>query len=349
MKPRVRVKIAESDEALADSWGASSFDFPHFLDHRSVECVGVKRGAEKEHLRHHCFCQSPTLRPAYRYMVRWGLGLFVIATALLLSGCGWLERASGDPKHEPHFMEGDNLKGTAQFEAAREAFQKAVEVNPANYFAHQELGDLYLRRFNDPGTALYHYRRYIEIAQKLHIKNAVDPTVETCIQGCEIKLAERTVDQLAREHSSVVVEQLRRDNDSLRQQLEEAQRQLQVRAQESRTVPNLNSAIATNRPPEIMAVPPSEKFSSSKPKVETARVPVPTGPIIGPRPGPAPIPTLAPHRPSSAKTTYVIRAGDNPATIARAHGLKLPALLAANPGLDARHLKVGQTINLPSK
>ena len=48
-----------------------------------------------------------------------------------------------------------------------------------------------------------------------------------------------------------------------------------------------------------------------------------------------------------AKSTYIVRAGDNPATIARAHGLKLPALLAANPGLDPRRLKVGQTINLP--
>jgi LysM repeat protein len=44
---------------------------------------------------------------------------------------------------------------------------------------------------------------------------------------------------------------------------------------------------------------------------------------------------------------YTIKAGDTPAKVARAHGVSLDALMAANPGLEPTKLKVGQKINLP--
>ncbi len=44
---------------------------------------------------------------------------------------------------------------------------------------------------------------------------------------------------------------------------------------------------------------------------------------------------------------YTIKSGDTPAKIARAHGVTVAAVLAANPGLEPTKLKVGQKINLP--
>ncbi len=44
---------------------------------------------------------------------------------------------------------------------------------------------------------------------------------------------------------------------------------------------------------------------------------------------------------------YTIKGGDTPAKVARAHGVSLDALMAANPGLEPTKLKVGQKINLP--
>ncbi len=44
---------------------------------------------------------------------------------------------------------------------------------------------------------------------------------------------------------------------------------------------------------------------------------------------------------------YTIKGGDTPAKIARAHGVTLDALMAANPGLEPTKPKVGQKINLP--
>ncbi|HLP09540.1 MAG TPA: LysM peptidoglycan-binding domain-containing protein [Opitutaceae bacterium] len=44
---------------------------------------------------------------------------------------------------------------------------------------------------------------------------------------------------------------------------------------------------------------------------------------------------------------YTVKAGDTPAKIARAHGVSIDAIMAANPGLEPTKLKVGQKINLP--
>ena len=49
-----------------------------------------------------------------------------------------------------------------------------------------------------------------------------------------------------------------------------------------------------------------------------------------------------------ANRTYTVKAGDSPYSIARTHGVKLEALMAANPGLDPRKLRIGQTLRLPS-
>jgi LysM repeat protein len=46
---------------------------------------------------------------------------------------------------------------------------------------------------------------------------------------------------------------------------------------------------------------------------------------------------------------YVIKSGDSLAKVARANGVSLSDLEAVNPGVDSKHLKVGQKIKLPEK
>lgn len=47
--------------------------------------------------------------------------------------------------------------------------------------------------------------------------------------------------------------------------------------------------------------------------------------------------------------TYTVASGDNPSKIARKFGVKLDALEAENPGLDARNIKVGQKLRIPKR
>jgi LysM repeat protein len=48
-----------------------------------------------------------------------------------------------------------------------------------------------------------------------------------------------------------------------------------------------------------------------------------------------------------AARTHTVKPGETPTMIARRYGIRLEALLAANPKLEPRRLKVGQTLYLP--
>jgi N-acetylmuramoyl-L-alanine amidase len=46
--------------------------------------------------------------------------------------------------------------------------------------------------------------------------------------------------------------------------------------------------------------------------------------------------------------THTVKSGDTPTTIARKYSVKVEALMAANPKLDARRMRVGQVVAVPS-
>src|SRR5690606_4993006 len=79
-------------------------------------------------------------------------------------------------------------------------------------------------------------------------------------------------------------------------------------------------------------------------KVEeaAARKPAPAA-ATNTKSGAAPAPTGV----RNADGTYTIASGDTLATVARKFGVKLDSILAENPGIEPRSLKVGQKIRIP--
>jgi D-alanyl-D-alanine carboxypeptidase/D-alanyl-D-alanine-endopeptidase (penicillin-binding protein 4) len=64
----------------------------------------------------------------------------------------------------------------------------------------------------------------------------------------------------------------------------------------------------------------------------------------------APAPPPAPTRTATAATrTHRIRSGDTLSEIAQQYGISVSALQKANPGLNARRLRLGQTLKIPGK
>jgi hypothetical protein len=82
----------------------------------------------------------------------------------------------------------------------------------------------------------------------------------------------------------------------------------------------------------------------------------PAGPGL-PQPSPSPGPggepgTAGPAQPGSSPTTgqtYVVKAGDSPASIAAQFGITAQQLMQANGITDPRSLQVGQRLNIPAR
>ena len=92
-----------------------------------------------------------------------------------------------------------------------------------------------------------------------------------------------------------------------------------------------NAAIATGIP----AVPMQPAISNT--------APVALPPVLPPAQPPVQPPAV-----ENPGTTYEVVGGDTLGKIAKAHGVSLKALEAANPGVDSKKLKIKQKINIPA-
>lgn len=92
--------------------------------------------------------------------------------------------------------------------------------------------------------------------------------------------------------------------------------------------------------------------TNQTPLVDTNNPPV-VVPPISTNPTPAVVvPPVAPPapetQPAETESTYVVKAGDTLGKIAKANGVSLKALEAANSDVQPTRLKVGQKLNLPA-
>jgi LysM repeat protein len=97
------------------------------------------------------------------------------------------------------------------------------------------------------------------------------------------------------------------------------------------------TAIPPTAAPATAAASTPTAAATSAPETATAAAPTET---------PAPAATVTP---SSLGQTYTVQSGDYPATIAEKFGVTVEALLAANPGIDATNLQIGQVLIIPPK
>jgi nucleoid-associated protein YgaU len=87
--------------------------------------------------------------------------VFCLCLLLSASGC---RRHPLSNERDPYYRRGVKLLQDHKYEKAADAFQKALRHNPNSVKAHLQLGMLYADRFDDPLSALYHYRLYLRDA-----------------------------------------------------------------------------------------------------------------------------------------------------------------------------------------
>jgi len=206
------------------------------------------------------------------------------------------------------------------YSGAAEAFERALETNPRSASAHFELGLLFYENLGDPAAAIYHFEKYLKLDPKSNkadlIKQFVADSKKELARGAPLGSVN---EQVKRELEKLVLEKekLARDNAALQQQIE----QLKTQAPQRPT----GSPISSSQTVAQAQVPSSSQPAPSADPAATAREPSST---------------------ASGKT-HVIKAGDTPYSIARAYGVKLASLLGANPGVDPRRLRPGQTLAIP--
>ncbi len=247
--------------------------------------------------------------------------LAALATVMLLStGCPGT--GATDEQKEPYFLSGREKVRHADYTGAIQAFSKAIEVNPRSAAAHYELGCLSEERGADPAAAIYHYERYLKLSPTA--ENT--PLVRERINTCKLELAKSSFLTLGgqpvqrEKELKAELDRLLAENTQLRHQL-------------GTLAPGVRLPAATNPPVTIKS--PSVKMP---PTTTTNRVTTPT-----------PANTNRPPTAVAAAKTHKIASGETPVVIARKYGIKVESLMAANPGLDPKKLKIGQSVNVPAR
>jgi tetratricopeptide (TPR) repeat protein len=248
------------------------------------------------------------------------VGLFRIGLLLLgcvmLSGC--LPSTPREEEKEPHFLAGRSRVNTMDFKGAIESFEKALEVNPKSGLAHFELGWLFDQKEPDPAAAIYHYESFL----KLCPKSEKDEMVKTRILACKQQLAQAVSLAPGMEKQQRELEQLAEENKRLRDELDK----WRASARQPSLTNQLGAAASGTRlaPASVPGQPGGATVQSNS---------------AGAGRTPAPLPANL--------RTHTVKAGETPSMIARKYGVKVDALLAANPKLDSRRMHVGQTLAIP--
>ena len=250
------------------------------------------------------------------------LSRFALVLACLgLGGCFPPQEAKLDENKNPYLLEGKARVAARDYKGAIEAFEKALEVHPRSALAHFEVAMLYEQRSEqtekDYINAMYHYQQVMKLRPP-----GVYPhdNAKVRIASCKQELVK--AESLAPVYYAMdrELQRLRQENQDLRAQVDvlQAQNPRLAQSQTSAPSPVLPSA------PSLSAAPATVAFAGAA--------------------------NPAPELKSAARVykQHVVKPNETLASIARSYRVRLESILAANPTLEPRRLKAGQTIKIPA-
>jgi LysM repeat protein len=253
--------------------------------------------------------------------------MLLLALGAAVTGCVRTAEGPREEQKNPFYLAGKERLQAMDYHGAAESFERALQENPKSVLTHYELGVLYDQHLADFAAALYHYNK----ALKLRPSGYPADNVRYRIPACRQELVK--ADSLAVLNPSALrdMEKLREENHELRRQLGELRAALVRSAGGSAPAPGPAESGTT------MRLPPAGTISGlTTTGMLTTGGATPAGRSA----------TNSPANPSGR--THVVRPGDTVASISRQYNVRIPAILAANRGLDPKRLKIGQLVQVPS-
>jgi len=256
---------------------------------------------------------------------RFWLALFALWVGIALSGCTPSGQNQSDDEKEPHFVLGKNRINAMDYQGAIEAFEEALEVNPHSAAAHFELGWLYDEKEPDPAAAIYHYEQYLKLCPNAGNAEVIKQRIESCKQ----QLAADVLPLPSAPAAQKQINQLIEENQRLQDEVNKWRAYYA-----SQPAAKNQSSVAPGR---TAAQPPANPISPQS----AQNISTPAKSLAEDRQA---------HSTATGATTHThtVVAGETAVRIARRYGVSLDALLAANPGLEPRRMRVGQILNIPS-
>jgi LysM repeat protein len=267
------------------------------------------------------------------------LSFLTVVVLAAANGCSPGDSGQVDEEKEPHFLLGSSRYNEMDWNGAVEAFEESLEVNPHSAEAHYRLAELFDTRVPDPAAAIYHYQEYLKLEPDAKNRDVITQRIDSCKQQLATDVLELPSAPAVQKQLDTLVEknqQLQAQVDTLNAQLRDWNAYYASLKQSGATANNAGN-VAAAQPVTTSATPDDISSQSSQ---------------AGPQPQPQPTPTTV-TRPKTNSTraersrTHIVASGETMASIARKHGLSLPALEEANHGVNPKKLHVGQLINLP--
>ncbi|MGD1019388.1 MAG: LysM peptidoglycan-binding domain-containing protein [Verrucomicrobiia bacterium] len=239
-----------------------------------------------------------------------------------------------EAEQEVNYQRAKRLCEQQDFSGAAEFYNKALLVNPEFATAHLEVGLLYENRLGDPISAIYHYRRFLELRPDSDKKQLVEDFIERAKLSLTAKLPQSPIvdtGELTRLESEKTA--LLQENAALRMRVAELEK-------------------TGNATPLVAIAPATVGEASASPPTPPAA----TAPAVAPGIVMAAAPMLstpeAPPLESPRPRTYIVQRGDTLQSLAlRYYGSRAAweRIFQANrSGLPSKdQLKVGQQLVIP--
>jgi LysM repeat protein len=262
-------------------------------------------------------------RPLMQHPKAIGTKVWFMAMAIsALNGCAPTGDSAAKPESDADFRRGQSLVSKFDYPRAERAFKRALVTNPDSSPAHLELAFLYKDHEVDPAGAIHHFGRYLELAPDTDQSKLIHQHMDFC----KMELAKQFL-------IAPVVPSVQRELNGLKDEL----KRLQIENAALRGEINRVKSI----PPQLEPIPDDQQ--GLRPLVPLA----PPAPMLQTRTA-RPAPVMIPASLSKPSPKYhEVRNGDYPEKIARYYGIPVKAILAANPRVDPRRLKIGTRLKLP--